>query len=608
MRAIDAPERALLASDHNVHLLLEVQNADGSWIDLSIAGGHDWCEGAEWGTDIDQAVEQGTIFLRREIEGDSLAPMIELSGLNRDAGGAYAPLLYPGRRFRLKTAVTSPGAAPVTWREVLTGRIDRVRWPLDPIEVVVSDLGVVLLKTFIERVRVYGSGAGTAVETAMQQIIDDNVPNPPTLYVPTTPGWMIHEYEQEKVAVLQALRDLAIQIGWEVRYLYDAAGVSRLTLFEPVREPVATDDSFGPDEYYDVKQLEVSDDDIRNAVRVTYTDATLGRRSEERFVQASIDQFGRRFMEIEEAETSNIDTATEAAAMAAAAVADLAFPIADQEIESGYFWPAQVADYFGFLANGVHYDVDQEFGVVGYRHSLHTHEAFTSFRVRGKPVGAFRRWLVRGSTGGVSPDEPTNPAPPPDVTLSLNGSGNLVVDLAGTGLESFRVLVSFHREPAPGDVRVYGVIENDNPGQIIAMIGDNERRYVAVFGYTEDDAGGLESLLTVEHLDRGATGPPTAAITDLGPGDDPNTEAVRYLGELGSGEVGPLEWRREVRRDTGGVVQIWTAWEEFHVTQSPVDIVSRIAPFPRHNVVFLEVRDQASGTTTQVSLDLPPQD
>lgn len=611
MRPISAPERALLAGDHNVHLRLEVRTVDGTWVDLSSFGGVDWVEGATWGTDIDQAAESGSIFLAREVDTGaevlSLAPMITASSLNRNAAGEYVPFLYPGRRFRLSAAITAVGAAPVAgdWREVLTGKIDTVNWVVDPIELMVRDLGAILLDTWIEQKKDYGTAGGVAGETIMQQIVDENVPNPPTLYVPAASGWMVRTFPQDKASVMQALRDLAIQRGWELRYRYDSAGVSRLTFLEPARTPAGVDTEIGPDEYFDVRLLSVSDADVRSVVRVTYEDVTLGLRSEERFVQASIDQFGRRFMEIGEASASNIDTAAEAGAMADAAVNDLAFPIADQEIETSFFWPVQVGDYYRFLANGVHYDSDQDFGVVGYQHELKDGGGITTLLTRGKPVGAFRQWLARGGPGS---DLPVSSAPVPGVALSLNGTNNIVVDLSGSGLQSFRVLVSKYRSPAAADIRTYGTLVNANPGQHVGLVvGTNERRYVGVFGYTELGAGGLESEPVVEILDRGVAANPKATITDQGTGEAPNTEVVRYDGTLGHSNTGPLEWRRELRRNSGTVLEEWTDWEPFYIS-AVTDVLSRAAPFPAHNVVFLQVRDPDGGETTEVSLNLPPPD
>ncbi|HEX6939997.1 MAG TPA: hypothetical protein VF158_11345, partial [Longimicrobiales bacterium] len=50
-------------------------------------------------------------------------------------------------------------------------------------------------------------------------------------------------------------------------------------------------------------------------------------------------------------------------------------------------------------ANGVHYDIDQTFAVVAYRHELRPDRQRTTITARGRPAGAYLRWLVRGTHG-----------------------------------------------------------------------------------------------------------------------------------------------------------------------------------------------------------------
>src|SRR5690606_14419731 len=87
-----------------------------------------------------------------------------------------------------------------------------------------------------------------------------------------------------------------------------------------------------------------------------------------------------------------IDTAEEAQALADAALADLAQPKAEQEIELHYWWPVELHDLYRFLPNGVHYDEAQDLAVVNWRHELAADRARTFIRTRGRPAGAYRRW------------------------------------------------------------------------------------------------------------------------------------------------------------------------------------------------------------------------
>ena len=91
----------------------EVQNEDGTWIDLSA-----WVEnGTNWGESLNAACWDATILLRRDgtsPTAQSLVPLITSSPWNVDNSGSYAPLVQPGVSMRLTTAVTRKGVAPTT--------------------------------------------------------------------------------------------------------------------------------------------------------------------------------------------------------------------------------------------------------------------------------------------------------------------------------------------------------------------------------------------------------------------------------------------------------------------------------------------------------------
>src|SRR5690606_1841991 len=125
-------------------------------------------------------------------------------------------------RLTVFTATVPLGTDPEPgdWRQVVEGVVD------DPsfggrgsrITIEFRDRGAELLDAMIEEERIYSDDDGTLVEDVMQQIIDDNGHSHIELYVPVSPGWMIRGYRQETGAILTAVRALALQIGWEVRY------------------------------------------------------------------------------------------------------------------------------------------------------------------------------------------------------------------------------------------------------------------------------------------------------------------------------------------------------------------------------------------------------
>ena len=62
--------------------------------------------------------------------------------------------------------------------------------------------------------------AGTPVETVLQQILNDNGLSSVTLSTPgQPPGWNIRAYAAARQSVWEALRVLATQIGWDLRFV-----------------------------------------------------------------------------------------------------------------------------------------------------------------------------------------------------------------------------------------------------------------------------------------------------------------------------------------------------------------------------------------------------
>lgn len=439
-RTATATELARLKAAHYwLALRADIQDADGAWVRLDTLGGLDWVKGADWGASIDEPVQSGTLRLFRERGTDgteSLAPLIEASGYNRNAAGGYAPLLHAGRRLRLYTSVVDPGGDFATeWKEAIQAKVDRVKWPGHVAALEFRDLGAILQDTQIQEARVYGSAAGTAVETVMQEILDDNNTGV-TLYTPTSPGWFIHEYQQAAdTNVLDALLQLARQIGWEVRYKYDAGDQFRLTFYRPERNPAAPDHTFTADDYLDVTGMDSGDTSVRNQVRLFSQTADGTPLESYREDPASIAEFGPRYMEVPEEKTSNIDTQAELDDLGDIILSDLASPPANQETRNTYFWPVQVADFYRWEPNGYHYDTPQDLAVQGYKHEVEGGTGHTSIQVRGKPAGAYHSW-IRGFGGTPR----TRLVSVQDVALVWDEAGQ-VLKLSGTGLGDVRSAV-----------------------------------------------------------------------------------------------------------------------------------------------------------------------
>jgi hypothetical protein len=249
------------------------------------------------------------------------------------------------------------------------------------------------------------TSVGTNVETVIQQFLNDNLgTGVVTLACPVSPGWQVRWFLIGRQPVFDELRGLADQIGWCIRYKYDAgSGTMKLTLFDPVRSNTTSERTFTKSEIGAVTKAAVDIGEIRNVVQVVYTDSQdldpNGAGKRKVFISSdapSITKFGRRFCEIAEGSASNIDSSSEAGTLAASVVSDLKDPTADFEVDLNYFFPfIETTDLYTLAANGVHFDTDQVLAVAGYSHTIEATELTTRMKLRGKPSsGGWKTWMA----------------------------------------------------------------------------------------------------------------------------------------------------------------------------------------------------------------------
>lgn len=347
----------------------------------------------------------------------SLAPLWQGSPLNVDDAGDYAPLVQPFRRVRLWEAVVAPGTEPTEgawpegdWHEVFRGVIDDPDWGGQESRVVcgIRGEGARLADAQIEVVQPYASAL---LETVLQLLLDNSGFSDVLLLVPVSPAWTLVAFEQPVAPVFEALDAKALQIGWRARYRWDDTLVGdpyRLTLYEPERSTAVVDLTYTPSQVERVSRLKLDGAGIRNVVDVHYVDGATGQPAEpERYEDAgSIAAYGRRWMQLGEGATSNIDTAAEALAMATAAVQDLSTPLAEMEFELLPDFRVQLHDVIELPPLERYFDTTQRFGVVAFRQERgggHGPRAGRTFvTVRGTPAGAYTRWLrAQGGQGRV---------------------------------------------------------------------------------------------------------------------------------------------------------------------------------------------------------------
>jgi hypothetical protein len=252
-------------------------------------------------------------------------------------------------------------------------------------------------------------GSGRSVESQIDSIFSTNLDTAVNIHVPSSPGWNITWWKQQRESVLDAVRALATQIGWDLRYKWrSATSQFEPTLYEPDRSSPSVVHTFGPSDYNDISSLSLDISGIRNDITVyysdasdTYPDGTPKRKKVQVEDTTSISDFGRRAMEVSESSLSNIDSETEAEVFAENMLSDLKDPVFEKEVSlcHGFPW-VELGDYYTFSANGRHYDTDQDLAVVGYTHELSNGRMKTRIQVRGVPAGGYQRWLdldVRGN-------------------------------------------------------------------------------------------------------------------------------------------------------------------------------------------------------------------
>ena len=339
-------------------------------------------------------------------------------------GDLLVPSTLNGYLYRCTTAGTTGATEPT--------------WPV-AVGATVSD------GTAVWTCGVATAAAGTvSMEAVLQQMLNDS-PVSLTLYAPDASSFLMSPWKQEREPILEAMRKVSQLIGWDLRPRYDSSGTYRFQLYRPDRAASSPLRTFAPSQYADVSTLSLGIEDVRNVMRVIYGDSadlgSDGKTPKRKYVQvsdgASISAYGRRFMEIAEEATSQIDTTAEASALASAAISDLSTPYASLEVDAFFFPWAQVGDLYRFSANYVHFDADQDLAVVGVAHDAQLGEdGEQSFRTtltcRGKPSGGRDRWLQWDSRPGVAPSHSLQDS---------SGGGTLsVVDAAGVaGGARFRI-------------------------------------------------------------------------------------------------------------------------------------------------------------------------
>lgn len=410
MRTISAVQDVqLLNGGHSISLKVEIDRSGaGAWIDLTALQSRNWVREVSITDSVDQPTMTANVSLKRNEYFYSLAPLVASSQLN--VGGILVTLY---RKIRISVAIMPVGipASAADYVYIFKGRIHHVEWSGDAIRVEARDHGGDLIDCFIETNAVnYGSAAGVLAQTVMQQILTNQVaflPAAVTLYSVNgtggtpfaggdSPAWLIKPYKQDMMPVFAALDVLAKQIGWLLKYKWNnSVNDFVLTWWDPVRTNTTSLRTFTQSQYRNITECSLHLGEIRNAGRLYYKDVKGNTQSEPSVDAASIALYGRKYIQIAEESTSQINTSTEAAKMIGGAISDLAQPVMDHSVEMPFFWPVEINDIYTFAANGAHYDTNQKLTVCEYTHKLTGANAITTVSLRGKPTAGTTMWFAR---------------------------------------------------------------------------------------------------------------------------------------------------------------------------------------------------------------------
>lgn len=433
------------------------------YYDATQLDGLDFVSNLSMSNSPDNACVQGSVKFLREQENLSLAYLKNDTKLNLAESTSYnvEKFLDVYRQIKIFAATVPLGldASGDDFWYMLDGRIDLIDWGTEDITVNFRDKGGLLVDTFIEDESFYGTepgGPAVIVDTVIDEIVtanadsltrDGSYENPgPVVYDPP-PGaaWAVNEFIQKREPVLVALRTIAGQFGHDVKFKWDESSQAFvLKLYEPERDSVTLSAVFSPSEIKSVSKAEIASQRVRNVVRVSYdsdesaptqvtnvnsvtlssgidtnpsvfvstvngtTSVNPNKSPEptpayvELINQGSIDKYGRRFMEVQESSTSNINLGTEATRMASSIIQDLSDPEFDHSVTVPLIPFLDVHDIIGFQSNDYLYSDNQYLAVSNISHNF-TEEATTTMSVRGHPNLGVRRWMTLESRGAPVP-------------------------------------------------------------------------------------------------------------------------------------------------------------------------------------------------------------
>lgn len=354
-----------------------------------------WIKTVTWGDDIDNDLQTLTFTCHMRDGKYNLSPLDGGSPFN---SGSNNILLELGNEVEVYVAIMPRLVVPVAadWKLVFDGTIEEVSVKDSAsITVTCHDLTEVLRYSYVEEVRTY---AGT-FEAVCNSILSDWASGTVTVSGgPLTAE--VKDYEQKREPVYSALKTLATQIGYAIRYAYDSSSNTfKLFLLNPDRAATTPDFTFDEDDWLGIS-FKTSRKDVRNVVQVIYYnggDAEL--RNTVIAEDSTSTKSGRRWLEIDEGTTSQIDTYTEAIALANACLDDLQDPLAYFGVTLPFHYGVEIRDYVRLTAENRMFSADQTLAVSNVKHTINANQrASTVLSLSGLPKAGVKVWKERQAT------------------------------------------------------------------------------------------------------------------------------------------------------------------------------------------------------------------
>jgi hypothetical protein len=400
MRTIHAQaEIALGLGRRKDHIRAKVEDGDGNMVDLGDLLDQDWVDEIQIDCDTDRPIGEARIKAKRIAGPYSLSWLNETSQANKNAAGAYDPILHPMRVVEFEAAVTPQGYVPTSgeWMDLWEGITRKVESDERSVSVTARDPMSRLSTKFMEDITEHGNDDGSVDITEYIQAILDAEFGASVIDLNTvgTPAFPILENPDGGVGhvtvfdALVAARDL---IGWNLHWRWvSGLGAFGLVLWEPDRATTTALRTITDDDGLVVHSIETSDEGIRNKVKVVYLD-TDGVEQEEEDDNSGGSIYGVRAMPVDARGTSVV-TSGQAAALATAIVTDLEVPEIPMVYEIPFFPWVELGDLYEFSAND-HFTSATKFAVRGFTHVISAGQARTRLRLSAKPTGGYKRWLA----------------------------------------------------------------------------------------------------------------------------------------------------------------------------------------------------------------------